>query len=286
MPLVLGIAALVPLLTPCAMVRAETSGASGLEQLSPRDLHVWGHFGPGTWKEVRITTESLNERGEVIDTTTTDTKTTLVRADSKHVTLRIEATVDVAGKRFQSQPQIVEYGYLGEPANELAQQQTIGTTQLNIDGRQMACQIRQVTASVGPQKQVTRIYLSDDVEPFVLKRETTLYGNDGRPDRQQQTNVEVIGVDVPYRVLHDVKPAAWERTIQQSTRGTNITLDVTCMDVPGGIVARTSKELDEKGRLIRRSNLELVDYHAIADDDDNGSRLLTRREARRMRRSR
>src|SRR4051812_45773010 len=81
--------------------------------LSPRDLHVWGHFGSGTWKQVRIVTESLGDRGDVIDTTTTDTKTTLVRADLRHVTLRIEATVDVAGKRFQSQPQIVEYGYFG-----------------------------------------------------------------------------------------------------------------------------------------------------------------------------
>jgi hypothetical protein len=262
------------------------SSSQAADQLSARDLHVWGHFSPGTWKQVRIVTESLNARGEVVDTTTTDTKTTLIRADSRRLSLRIEATVDVAGKQFQSQPQVVDYGYFGEAPNEPTDQKTIGTAQLTIDGRQLPCQIRQVVANVGQQKQVTKMYLSDDVEPFVLKRETTVLADDGRAERQQQTNLEVIALDMPYRVLRDVKSAAWERTIQRTARGTSVTLDVTCMDVPGGIVSRTSKELDEKGRLIRRSTLELVDYHAVADDDDDGGRFLTRREARRVRRGR
>src|SRR6266581_4913218 len=35
-------------------------------EMSPRDLHVWGRFDPGTWKRVRIVTETLNERGRVV----------------------------------------------------------------------------------------------------------------------------------------------------------------------------------------------------------------------------
>ena len=37
--------------------------------------------------------------------------------------------------------------------------------------------------------------------------------------------------------------------------------------------------------VLRRSTLELVDYHAVPDDDD-GNKFLTRREARRARRGR
>jgi hypothetical protein len=249
--------------------------------LTPRDLHVWGRFDPGTWKRVRIVTETLNEKGAVVDTTTTETKTTLVRADAGRLTLRIEATVEVAGRRFESPPQTVEYGYYGEPPGQRSEAKFVGSEQLTIDGRQVPCEIRQVVATSADQKQVTRMYLSNDVEPFVLKRETTTVKQDGKTDSNQSTQVEVIALDMPYRVLRDIKSASYERTIQETPRGTNITLDVTCVDVPGGIVARTSKEMNSKGQLIRRSTLELVDYRVVDNDDDGSITTMTRRQARR-----
>ena len=48
------------------------------EELTPRNLHVWGRFDAGTWKQVRIVTDTLNSRGQVVDTSTTDIKTTLL----------------------------------------------------------------------------------------------------------------------------------------------------------------------------------------------------------------
>jgi hypothetical protein len=251
-------------------VRAET--ATPIEaELSPRDLHVWGRFDPGTWKRVRIVTDNLSDRGDVADTTTTDTKTTLMRADAKRIALRIEATVDVAGKHFECPPQTVEYGYYGESPDEHAELKMLGSEPLTVDGRQVFCRIQQVVASIGREKQITQMFLSDAVEPYVLKRQTAFLRRDadGEPAADEpQTTTEVIALDVPYRVLHDVKSTAYERTIQRSPRGTNVTLDVTSVDVPGGIVARTSKELDLQGRTLRRSSMELVDYQ-IADNDDD-----------------
>jgi hypothetical protein len=262
-------------------LRAETAAP---RELTPRELHVWGRFGAGTWKKVRITTDSLSVRGQVTDTTTTETKTTLVRADSHRLTLRIEAAVEVSGKRFESPPQIVEYGYYGEGPNDASESKLVGNSDFTIEGQRFPCQIRQVVANIGPQKQVTKMYLSDDVEPFVLFRETTLVKDDGKSEGDQKTTVEVIAVDMPYKVLHDVKLAAYERTTQKTPRGTNVSLDVTCVDVPGGIVARTSKEIDPDGRMVRSSKLELVDYRAVDDDDDDSSQILTRRQARHARR--
>jgi hypothetical protein len=268
----------------CSAIALADGPQIAQNELTPRDLHVWGRFDPGTWKRVRIVTETLNEKGAVVDTTTTETKTTLLRADAGRLALRIEATVDVAGRRFESPPQTVEYGYYGEPPGQKPEAKFVGSEQLTIDGRQVPCEIRQVVATTAGQKQVTRMYLSNDVEPFVLKRETTLLKTVGKSDPDQETQVEVIALDMPYRVLHDIKSAAYERTIQQTPRGTNITLDVTCVDVPGGIVARTSKEMNSKGQLVRRSTLELVDYHVIDNDDDSVS--MTRRQARRAARRR
>ena len=253
-------------------------------------MNVWGRFGAGTWKRVRIVTETLNEEGRVVDTTLTETTTTLVRADSRQLALRIDATVDVAGKRFESQPKTIECGYYGESAGDPAEPKVLGTEMLTIEGRQVPCQIRQVVTGSGKQKQLVRLFLSDDVEPFVLKRETIPLKDDGKSASDQKTTAEVIGLDLPYHVLHGIKPAAFERTIQQTSKGTSVTLDVTCLDIPGGIVARASNELDEKGHVVRRSMLELVDYK-IASDDGRGDkdnvgnmqRFYSRREMRRAR---
>jgi len=207
-------------------MRAEMN-LSPAGELTARDLHVWGRFGVGTWKQVRIVTESIGARGEVVDTTTTETKTTLVRADASRLTLRIEATVEVAGKRFQSQPQVVEYGYYGEAPNEPTDLKTIGTAQVTIGDRQCNCQVQQVVANVGAQKQITKLFVSDDFEPYILRRDTTVVTSDNKVDAKQQTTAEVVGLDRPYKVLHDVKPTAYERTIQHTPRGTNFTDDVT-----------------------------------------------------------
>ncbi len=273
-----------------------TSGESTTQQqpLAARDLNVWGRFGVGTWKQVRIVTETLNAEGRVTDTTLTETTTTLVRADSRQLALRIDATVDAAGKRFESKPKTIECGYYGENVTDTAEPKLLGTEMLTIEGRQVPCQIRQVVTGAGQQKQLVRLFLSDDVEPFVLKRETIPLKDDGNTPTDQKTTAEVIGLDLPYHVLHGIKPAAFERTIQQTGKGTNISLDVTCLDIPGGVVARATNELDDKGRVVRRSMLELVDYKIVPDDtvsdgdkDNNpASRVYSRREFRRARHGR
>ncbi len=209
----------------------------------------------------------------------------------------------MAGKRFACPPEVIEYGYYGESPNEASETKNLGSEPLTVDGQQVPCRIEQVVATAGQQKQVTEMFLSDAVEPYVMKRVTAVFKKDGTGSSElddTQTTTEVIALDVPYKVLHDVKSTAYERTIQRSNRGTNVTLDVTSVDVPGGIVARTTKELDPQGKTLRRSSLELVDYKIVDNDDDtpdakigdaknvdskNGDngQNLTRRQARKAR---
>src|SRR5687768_11687188 len=70
----------------------------------PQEQHPWGRFPSGSWKSVRVVTETLDDKGEVANVTRTETRTTLVAADERGYSLRIESTVEVAGKRFASQP--------------------------------------------------------------------------------------------------------------------------------------------------------------------------------------
>jgi hypothetical protein len=253
--------------------------------LSTRDLNVWGRFSPGAWKQVRIVTETLNGRGDVTATTTTESKTTLVSVSSKSLKLKIEANVDVGGKRFGGDGRTIEYGFFSEQPSEPSEMKLLGAAHVTIGGERLPCQVRQVTARSGNGGQhVTKLYLSETVEPFVLKRETSVIAADGKPAVNSTSTVEVIALDMPVRAGRETKTAAMERTIQRTPSGTHEMIDWTCVDIPGGIVSRTSKETDEKGKLLRRSTMELVDYHAEVEEasgnGDDGPRYLSRRQAR------
>ena len=93
----------------CASAVAEESAIAA-------SLHPWGQFEPGTWKMVRVVTETLDEQGQVVSTSRTDTKTTLLEVSNDSVTLEVEACMEVAGKRFQVEPQTVKEGFHGEMA--------------------------------------------------------------------------------------------------------------------------------------------------------------------------
>ena len=77
-----------------------------------------------------------------------------------------------------------------------------------------------------------------------------------------------------FNQLSNIKTAAFIRTVQQHAKGTTVTLEVYCPDVPGGVVANTSKESNEAGRIVRRSTLELLDYGIGDDKDETGRRVF------------
>ena len=79
-----------------------------------RQRHPWGRFEPGAWKLVRVVTETLDERGQVVSTSTTESKTTLKKVEDNEVTLLVELVVEIGGRRLDSEPQTVRQGFHGE----------------------------------------------------------------------------------------------------------------------------------------------------------------------------
>jgi phosphoribosylformylglycinamidine (FGAM) synthase PurS component len=101
------------------------------------------------------------------------------------------------------------------------------------------------------------LYYSPSVPPFTLKRVTKVTDPEGKTI-QRQTTAEVLAVDMPHKVLDDMEPVAYQRTLETHPNGSTATIEVFCLGVPGGIVAHTSKDMDTAGNVIRRSTLELM----------------------------
>jgi len=254
---------------------------AGQEPALLQQQHPWARFPAGSWKSVRVVSETLDERGIVANVIRTETRTTLVAADAQGYSLRIESTVEVAGKRFASQPQIVKHGYYGETAGQSVTVTKLADEELVIDGRSLPSEVRQATFEADGVTRVSKIY-SSRTSPYQLRRETT---TEGLPQEQGvTTTVETVAIGLPQKVLNEVQPAAYMKTTRKGPQGTKVTLEVHCDNVPGGVVSHSSSDTDPSGNTIRRSTLELIDY-AIGGHPataDPATRRRARQRPRRM----
>jgi hypothetical protein len=260
------------------------AACTGQESGLPMDQHPWGRFPVGSWKSVRVVSETLDAAGNVANIIRTETRTTLVAADARGYSLRTESTVEVAGKRFASQPQIVKHGYYGEAAGQMVNVKKLGDAEVTIDGRTIPSEVREATFESEGLKRTSTIHYSSRVSPYQLRRETVTGGSP--EDQQSVTKVEAIALDMPHKVLDELKSAAFVKTTRRTTQGTKVTLEVHCDSVPGGVVSHSASESDTSGQLVRRSTLELIDYaiggHPPNTDPTTRRRMFHRTRSRRM----
>ena len=232
--------------------------------LIPRTQHAWGRFQKGAWRRVRVVTESFEENGRLASTTTRETTTLLEDVSATGFALGIQTTVEVAGQRIDKQPQILRQGFSGERQDQKVSITRVGDGEVDINGRQVPCEIRRMVLGGGASKRVIHSYYSASVAPYILKQETTSTDGNGAT-ADYRTRVEVIALDMPHKVLAEIKTTSYIKTIHTNGKSSTITLEVHCDAVPGAVVAHTSKELASSGRLLSRSTLELIDY-GIGED--------------------
>ena len=243
--------------------------------LTSRDLDTWARFPQGSWKLVRTTTQSYDVNGQPTQTTTVETQTTLAKVDDRSMCLKIDVTTQVNGRRIEGVPQQIEQGFWGEPTNQPATERIAGQNKLLIEGQEILCTIHEASYSDGKHNTVSKQYVSPNQTPYILKRESvTTVGESTTP--RYRTVSEVFALQMPCKIGNEIKLASHERIIRQTPDETLISLDVTVPDIPGGVVSRTTKELDSSGKLIRHSTMELISFH-IADDNDQPREQRRRR---------
>jgi len=233
--------------------------AGGQEPPIAPKHHPWGAYRSGAWQQVRVETETLDEKGHVASKSTTEKEPSLVRVEKDGITLRLEAAVEVAGKRFDTEPQLVKQGFHGEPAcHELKVKET-KAGQITIEGRIIPCRIVQLECTGPNSKTATSLYYSSAVRPYILRRQSVTTDLQGKTT-QSETTVSVVALSMPCKVLDEIKNGALLRAVTKHPKGTIITWTYTSTAVPGGVVSYSSKELDRENRLIRRSTLSLTGY--------------------------
>jgi hypothetical protein len=246
-----------------------------------QQAHAWGRFAKGSWRSVQIITENFDEEGRLTNSSITDNKTTLEEVTSERVTLKVEVTVEIAGQKFPSQPQIIKQSYAGEQVGQTVSIKPLQGQTLWVDGRQVACETQQIEIVGGANRESSQICYSRRLIPAILKRKSTMTDAASAQTTQEAVS-EVVALDKPIRVLDEIKSGYCVRVVQNNQHGMTTTWSDRVPDVPGEIVAESSKKLDSQGRLVRRSAQQLVNYGLAGDD----SHQAATRRVRRYKRSR
>jgi hypothetical protein len=244
-----------------------------------RKLHPWGNCGLGAWKMVRVVTKCADESGNLTRINTTETKTTLQQIDDRAVTLQVSTVVEFLGKRFDSYSQTLRQGFHGEPDDERLKTRSLGAAPFVVDGQTIPCSVLQLELAAPECKTITTLTYSDTVAPYVFKRESIVTDAEGT-NIHSRTTSEVVALDMPYEVLSDVKSTAEIRTVYRHANGVITTLSFVCPDVPGGVVAHSSKEMDKSGRVTRMSVLKLVGYSFEPEEEERPGLFGRKRPSR------
>jgi len=257
---------LLHLLVVVLIVMAATpSGADGIDRgirgrLWQR-LHPWASFPQGSWQVSKIVTQSIDPAGEITTTSVTKTRTTLQESSDDHVTLEIKASVELGGRTVEATPLVLKQGAHGETDGADVKVTPLPNEIVVIEGESFPCRVEQVEIDGRATRTVTTTWYSDDVDPYVLRRETvTTDPSSGRVISETHAHVEKLNRLFPVR--DEMRPISVVVVDHRHAGGRTVTETINCVDVPGGVVEHSSDEFDQNDRLIRCSTLKLIKYDA------------------------
>jgi hypothetical protein len=224
-----------------------------------RSTHPWAQFGSGSFSLLKRTSETTDEKGRR-ETTVTHTRTTLLAIDEETYTLKIETIVDAGGKQIVGDPKIVRRTFDDLPAEATPTVKDVpDENSVVVEKKKLPCRVYEVSFNNEVHRTTTKTYYNSAIAPHVLQRKTsTIDAQSG--NEQRYVEQKVIAFDMPCRVGNEMKSGAHVQIEETHSGGTVMTIVVLCRDVPGGVVSQTSREMDTRGNVIRRSTLELVDF--------------------------
>lgn len=236
------------------------------EVVFPKRHHAWARFKPGAWKTVRAITESFDKDGKLISTNVALTRTSLVSVEGPQVTLRVEGTVNLGGRDFDSDPMETKQRLCGAAAGQKVMLKVGGKAKVTIDGETYECSVIEAETTDPEKKTITttKVYYSDAVSPHVLRREIVTVDATTKEEKSR-TTISAYALDMPQRIFAKVRPTSIFKAVYVNGDTRKITWAVSSADVPGEIISKSTKVVDKTGRVLSRTTVELVDYDLVPE---------------------
>jgi len=228
------------------------------EWIADQKHHAWGRFQPGSWKRVRVRKDKIDAEGKVVSTTTTDSITTLVETNSSSYTLMVDSEVEVGTQVFRGRPKYLKRYFRDELNGKIINDEALPTEELKIGVSNVQSSVRRIIFTADDWRRETRIHFSTN-SPFILRRHTKSHAPSGALG--YETKVQATRLGLLRRVRGEPRRVHEVQVVHRQAAHTTTTHETHCPDVPGAVIAHRLAQTDEKGRVVSRSRLELIDYH-------------------------
>lgn len=251
----------------------------------PLTQHTWARFQPGAWRETQTVTETLDDQGNVTARNLTLHKETLEAVAEGKVVLKVQATVELGGKRIVGETKTRVLHLETDGAGPLLETRRIENRPLTLTGQTIDCEVWELFYQEGAGNLRDVIHYRADRFPYVLRRET--FVDLGKPavevnakpadataDEAEQPKpnvkpsppavaeqlIEVIAQQVPCEYGERILSCALVRNYRHRNKGDSVRLLFKSSEIPGGELAAQMTDFDAQGRVVRRSVTRLLDY--------------------------
>ena len=225
----------------------------------PFEHHAWGRFTPGAWREFQVTTETFDSQKKFVNRSVTTQKEILEEFDEHTYTLKVQAAVDLVGKRIVGDWKTRELHWATDGPGEITQTVRGDDVRLSLESTNAECQLWELTYRDDARLLLDRIYYHPNSFPYVVKRET--FQHELSPEATvAEQQVEVAAWTVPYVLQGEMVACCCLRVLQQRSKGRSSRVLFSSPNVPGGEVAAWSSDYDSEGQLTRWSTMELVGF--------------------------
>lgn len=228
---------------------------NGQEWLRSKDNHAWARFQPESWKSVRVSQSLLDVTGKVTSEVISLTTTELLESNRNQYTLSVESTVKIGEQRVnQSKDRIKrEINTKGEGFSEAVEKATI-----KIGDYEMPVEVFSVQYSTKKGKRVSKVFVSKETMPSVLRRETLFTNKKGEVEYKTTSNVVEYGLTK--EILGKQMQVSRVVTVHEQNGSRIRTDELFCGDVPGGIIAQEITQTNAEDVITSKTILSLLDY--------------------------
>ena len=250
----------IPAETSPALVAADPNLLS-LEALE----HPWGTFLPETFARIRMTTTTFKD--DQLLRNTSETLTVLESVGPASVKLKYMRAIELGSKRFNANPQVCEFDFYQQQVVPGQTIKNLKNAVYQIGPHRISCSVRQYELVTADWKQVTTVWYSKSVYPFVLRTETIKSALPTTTEPQEKVLSSTVVSVVETSAF---SPPRWNKEGTYTLRSvrksgdTTTTASISCSrSIPGGMASSISTETDAAGKVLSQTVASIVQYEAL-----------------------
>jgi len=229
--------------------------AGAQEWLRSQDSHAWARFQPESWKTVRVTHSLIDEAEKVTSKVLTTTTTKLLDSSHNQYVLGVESTVIIGEQKVnQSKDRIKRnINFKGDGFSDVVENKTI-----KIGAYEFPVEVYTVRISSKNGQRVSKVYISKETMPSVLRRETQFTNKKG--EVEYTTHSTVVEYGLTKDILGKQMQVSRVVTVHEEHGNKTRTDEFFCSEIPGGILSQEITQTNPDGVVIAKTVMTLLDY--------------------------